>query len=360
MFGLEHIARLDPAMTANLVLNYSPTPSLTRLQGIHTVKVVVTPMPGGVAPGEPEDAIIRDLETTFPNVNFVWCDTEEDQLIAIEDADAYCGWPTRKVFLAAKNLKWIHCAGTGIDGIMKIPELVESDIPVTNSRESHVSPMATHVFALITSLAQRLNEMLPQQMAREWRPEDYAWRQIELEGATLGIYGFGNIGRRVAKRASGFDMNVYAVDKHPRPSEHAENVWGLEKLDDLIAMSDWFVVACPYTTESMNSIHERRIALMKPTAHIIIISRGGIVDERAMCKAIRNNKLAGAGLDAMAPEPPEPDSPLWTTPNVIFSPHASALVPDMYLGRREVFKENLRRHLNNQPFIYECNKAAGY
>ncbi len=324
------------------------------------MKVLMTPMPGGVAPGEADDAVLRDLQDTFPDVNFIWCETEEDQLIAIEDADAYCGWPTRKVFLAAKNLKWIHCAGTGIDGIMKIPELIESDIPVTNSRDSHVSPMATHVFALITSLAQRLNEMLPQQLAREWRPEDYAWRQIELEGATLGIYGFGNIGRRVAKRASGFDMNVYAVDKHPRPSEHAEEVWGLDKLDELIAMSDWFVVACPYTDETMNTIDHRRIALMKPTAHIIIISRGGIVDETAMCEAIRKGELAGAGLDAMEPEPPEPDSLLWTTPNIIFSPHASALVPDMYLGRREVFKENLRRYLNNQPFIYECDKVAGY
>ena len=324
------------------------------------MKVVVTPMPGGVGPGEPDDVVIRDLEATFPDIDFVWCETEEDQLIAIEDADAYCGWPTRKVFLAAKNLKWIHCAGTGIDGIMKIPELIDSNIPVTNSRESHVSPMATHVFALITSLAQRLPEMLPQQMAREWRPEGYGWRQIELEGSALGIYGFGNIGQRVAKRATGFDMRVYAVDKHPRTSEFAEEVWGLDRLDDLVAMSDWFVVACPYTDESMNSIDQRRIGMMKPTAHIIVISRGGIVDETAMCEAIRNGELAGAGLDAMEPEPPDSDSLLWDTPNVIFSPHASALVPDMYLGRREVFKANLRRYLAGEPFIYECDKAAGY
>ena len=324
------------------------------------MKVVVTPTPGGVGPGEPDDVVIRDFEATFPDVDFVWCETEEDQLIAIADAEAYCGLPTRKVFLAAKNLKWIHCAGTGIDGIMKIPELIESDIPVTNSRDSHVSPMATHVFALITSLAQRLPEMLPQQMAREWRPEDYKWRQIELEGAVLGIYGFGNIGRRVAKRASGFDMEVYAVDKNPRPSEHAKEVWGLDKLDDLIAMSDWLVVACPYTDETKGSIDGDRIASMKPNAHIIIISRGGIVDEQAMCEAIRAGELAGAGLDAMAPEPPDPDSLLWTTPNVIFSPHASALVPDMYLGRREVFKENLRRYLAGEPFIYECDKVEGY
>ena len=324
------------------------------------MKVVVTPMPGGVGPGEPHDVVMRDLNATFPDIDFVWCETEEDQLMAIENADVYCGWPTRKVFLAARNLKWIHCAGTGIDGITKIPELVASDIPITNSRESHVSPMATHAFALITALAQRLPTMWTHQQAREWRPEEYSWRQIELEGSVLGIYGFGNIGRRVAKRAQGFDMQVCAVDKYPRASKYVDDVWGLDRLDDLVAMSDWFVVACPYTDETINSINRRRIKLMKSTAHIIVISRGEIVDEEAMCDAIREGKLAGAGLDAMEPEPPYPDSPLWDTPNVIFSPHASALVPGMYIGRREVFKENLLRFLSGDPFLYECDKVAGY
>ncbi len=324
------------------------------------VKVIVTPMPGGVGPGEADDVVMRDLQRTFPEVDFVWCETEEEQLIAVADAEVYCGWPTRKVFLAAEKLKWVHCAGTGIDGIMQIPELVESDIPVTNSRDSHVSPMATHVFAMITALAQRLPSMWTQQRTRQWRPEEYAWHQIDLEGQTLGIYGFGNIGRRVAKRASGFDMDVYAVDKHPRPSDFASEVWGVDRLDDLIAMSDWFVVAAPYTEETRGSIDHRRIGLMKQSAHVIVISRGGIVDEHAMCEAILDGRLDGAGLDAMEPEPPDPESLLWHTPNVIFSPHASALVPTMYTGRREVFKENLRRYLAGEPFLYECDKAAGY
>ena len=324
------------------------------------LKVVVTPMPGGVGPGEADDVVIRDLEAEFPTVEFRWCETEEDELIAIADAEVYCGWPTRKVLQAAASLRWIHCAGTGIDGIMQIPELAASDIPITNSRDSHVSPMATHVFALITALAQRLPTMWSQQSARAWQPADYAWRQLELEGSTLGIYGFGNIGRRVAKRASGFDMRVIAVDRDPRPSEHASEVWGVEQLDELATESDWFVVACPYTAETRMSIDARRIGLMKPTAHVIVISRGGIVDEDAMCAAIRAGELAGAGLDAMEPEPPSPDSPLWDTENVIFSPHASALTPDMYRGRREVFKENLRRYLAGEPFLYECDKAAGY
>ncbi len=324
------------------------------------LRVIVTPMPGGVGPGEVDDLVMRDLEDSFPDVDFVWCPTEEDELAAVAGAEIYCGWPSPEVYSAAGALKWIHCPGTGIDGVLGNPELRNSDIPITNSRESHVSPMATHVFGFITALSQKLPEMWAQQSEGVWGSGDYGWRQIELEGAVLGIYGFGNIGRRVAKRAQGFDMRVLAVDKHPRPSPNAEAVWGLERLDELVSMSDWFVVSAPYTEETRGAIDRRRIGLMKSTAHVIVISRGGIVDETALCDAVREGELAGAGLDATEPEPPEPDSPLWGTPNIILSPHCSALTPDMYLGRREVFKDNLRRYLANQPLMNVCDKIVGY
>ena len=220
--------------------------------------------------------------------------------------------------------------------------------------------MATHVFGFITTLGQRLHEMVDDQQRREWRSLDYAWRQIDLEGQTLGILAFGNIGERVAKRAQGFDMEVYAVDKFPRSSPYAKEVWGLKRLDELLAMSDWFVITAPVTSETRNMIDRRRIGIMKPSAHLIVISRGGIVDEQALAEAVRSGKLAGAGLDATDPEPPAPDSPLWDTPNIVLTPHASALTPSLYIGRREVFKENLRRYLAGEPFLYVCDKRAGY
>ncbi len=324
------------------------------------MKVVVTPLGGGVGPGEADDVVIKDLEATFPEVDFVCCETEEEELAAAPEAEVYCGWPTREFYLAAANLKWIHCPGTGIDGILRIPEIAAGDIPVTNAREPHVSPMATHVFAFITALAQKLHQMLEQQRARQWRTFDYAWRQIDLEGQVLGILGFGNIGQRVARRASGFDMEVYAVDKFPRPSPHAREVWSLDRLDGLLAMSDWFVVTAPLTAETRGLIDGRRISLMKRSAHLIVISRGGIVDEEALSKAVRSGALAGAGIDATEQEPPAPDSPLWDTPNIILTPHASAFTPNLYIGRREVFKENLRRYLAGEPFLYVCDKKAGF
>ena len=125
-------------------------------------------------------------------------------------------------------------------------------------------------------------------------------------------------------------------------------------------MVDFFVVTLPITDETRGMINRDRIGLMKKNAHLIVISRGGIVDEQALVEAVRSGQIAGAGLDALDPEPPDPDSPLWDTPNIILSPHASALTRDLYVGRRECFKENLRRYLAGEPFLYVCDKHQGF
>ena len=250
--------------------------------------------------------------------------------------------------------------GTGIDQHMAIPELVASDIPITNAREPHVAPMADHVFGFIIVLAHKLHWMWDDQKAKNWRMYDYGWKQLDLEGSTLGIVAMGNIGRAVAKRAQGFSMKVYAIDKFPRPSEYAEEVWGLDKLDDLLAISDWLVVTAPITDETRGMIGKEQLQKIKQGSHMIIISRGGIVDEFALGEAIESGHLAGAGVDAFDPEPPVPENPLWDNPNVVMSPHASAFTPGLYIGRRNVFKENFRRYLAGEPFLYVCDKKLGY
>ena len=177
----------------------------------------------------------------------------------------------------------------------------------------------------------------------------------------MGILALGDIGKAVARRAYGFDMDVYAVDLNPvTPPPQVKEVWGLERLDELMGMCDWFVVAAPLTAESRGLIDRRRIGLLKPSSYLIVISRGGIVDEDALADALRDGRLAGAGIDATAIEPLPQESPLWGLDNVVLSPHASALTPQMYEGRRQVFRENMRRFLNNEPFLYVCDKRAGF
>ena len=137
-------------------------------------------------------------------------------------------------------------------------------------------------------------------------------------------------------------------------------MWGLDRLDELLRISDWFVVAAPLTSKSRGMIDARRIGLLRPSSYLIVISRGGIVDEAALADALRGGRLAGAGVDATEVEPLPQDSPLWDLDNLVLSPHASALTPRMYEGRRQAFRENMRRFLNGEPFLYACDKRAGF
>ena len=281
----------------------------------------------------------------------------------------YYGWPPREVFLAADRLRWLHLPATGVDMVNDIPELIESDVVVTNARGPHAPPMADHVFGMMLSLAHRLGEQQDDQRAHRWETAKYSRRQVELRGRTMGILALGDVGFQVAKRAPGFDMKVYAVDKHPDralqghggalPPQVSE-LWGLERLDEMLQLSDWFIVTAPLTSESRGMIDKRRLGLLKEGAYVVVISRGGIVDEDALIEGLRSGRIAGAGLDVTAVEPLPGDSPLWDMDNVVLSPHACSMTPEMFDGRKEIFKENLRRFLANEPFIYVCDKRAGF
>ena len=317
------------------------------------MKVVVASLFGGGF----EESLIQE----FPELDFVFAASEEDQASEIKDADVFMGSPSRSVFLASDRLRWLHCPGTGIDKLTSIPEIVNSDVVLTNARGPHAAPMADHVMSMCLAFAHRTNEMMADQRAHVWDTRKYDRSFIEMEGSTMGIVALGDIGSAVARRAAGFGMRVYAVDKRPFDAPPGvEEVWGLDRLDDLLRMSDWLVVTAPYTEDSKGMIDARGLGLMKPTSHLIVISRGGVVDEDALLDAVTDRRIAGAGIDAFEIEPPPDDSPWWELDNVIISPHASALTVEMWEGRREIFRENLRRFLANEPFIYVCDKTAGF
>ena len=307
------------------------------------------------------DPFLNELRSEFPGVEFQPAATEEEQRFHIQDADIFLGVPSREVFLAAEKLRWLHCPGTGVDRLMEIPEIADSDVVLTNARGPHTNPMADHAFGMILTFAHHMRELWDDQRARRWDLHKYNERMIELDGATMGILGLGGIGRAVARRALGFGMDVFGVDADvTEPPVGVNEVWPPDRLDDLLKISDWFVVAVPYTAETDGIIDGRRIGLMKPGSYMIVLSRGGIVDEDAVVEALGTGQLAGVGLDVTAVEPLPQDSPLWEHENVIISPHVSALTPEMWEGRRQLFKENLRRFLANEPFLYVVDKKAGY
>ncbi len=309
------------------------------------------------------DGFVEQLQAEFPEVEFITAMSVDEQLSAAGDADVICGWPdSPEVVEAASRLRWIHCPGTGIDKIMaELPSLADSDVVLTNARGPHANPMADHVLWMMLSLSHRGRQMAEDQRSGLWDTDKYSHAFVELSGSTMGILALGDIGKAVARRAYGFDIDVYAVDVNPvTPPPQVKEVWGMERLDELMRMCDWFVVTAPLTSESRGLIDSRRIGLLKASAYLIVISRGGIVDEDALADALRNGRLAGAGIDATEIEPLPQESPLWGLDNVVLSPHASALTPQMYEGRRQIFRENMRRFLGNEPFLYVCDKRAGF
>ena len=307
------------------------------------------------------DGFEDGLASEFPGVDFAFASSDADQAREIADADAFMGSPSREVFRAARRLRWMHCPGTGIDKLTAIPEVVDSDVVLTNARGPHAAPMADHVMGMCIAFAHRTNEMVLDQQARTWDTSKYDRTFVEMEGSAMGIVGLGDIGSAVARRAAAFGMEIFAVDKHPFPAPAGVSaVWGLDRLDDLMARSDWLIITAPYTSDSRGMIGAEQLGLMKPAARVIIISRGGVVDEDALYDALANGRIAGAGIDAFEAEPLPPDSRWWDLDNVIISPHASALTVEMWEGRREIFRENLRRFLANEPFLYVCDKTAGF
>lgn len=308
------------------------------------------------------EAFVADLHQTFPEVNFRIAYTAAEQLRAASDTEIQFGTIDRPTFLAADKLRWFHFVGIGFDPYLRsIPELVDSPVVMTNARGTHVICMADHVFAMALAFSHRLPQLFDDQRDHRWDTDKYIGTMGELAGSTMGVLAMGDIGRAVAQRAQGFDMEVYAVDIKPMdPPPGVREVWGLERLDDLLEISDWLVVTAPLTEQTRGLIDRQRLERLKSGGHIIVVSRGHIVEENALIEGLRSGQVAGAALDATDQEPLAADNPLWDLPNVILSPHVSAESAQMLERRRQIFKDNLRRYLAGQPLLHVCDKLLGY
>lgn len=309
------------------------------------------------------EAYVEDLKTAFPEVDFRVAYKEEEQLREVVDAQVQFGTITRPVFLAAKQLEWFHFIGIGFDPFLRqIPELREGGVVMTNARETHVIPMTDHVFAAILSHAHRIPELLEDQRNRRWDTARYLRRIVELSGTTMGIMAMGDIGRAVARLADAFGIEVYAVDilEMDPPPTGVRAVWSVERLDEMLGMVDWLVVTTPLTEATRGLVDRRRLGLLKEGAYVVVVSRGGIVDEEALADGLHTGRIGGAALDATTVEPLPQESPLWDAPNMLISPHVSAESVQLIERRGAIFKENLRRHLAGEDLLNVCDTEKGY
>lgn len=303
---------------------------------------------------------INRWQAEFPNVEFVGGSTEEELIAAAADAEVAFGSVKETVFKAAPNLKWVQSGSAGVEWMRNTPSLIESDVQVTNTRGAHATTIAEHTFGMLILLARRFDELYEAQKRKEWIRGSQT-RRDGLVGMTMGIIGLGQIGRAIAKRAHAFEMKVIAVDvnKVPKP-DYVSAVRLLDGLPELMRNSDVVVVATPITPETRGMLGPNELKLMKSTAYLLVMSRGGIIDEPTLAQMLRDNALAGAGLDVAAIEPLPAESELWDCPNIIITPHNSPRSEQTRANVMSIMMENLRRYIDGKPLENLVNKQAGY
>jgi phosphoglycerate dehydrogenase-like enzyme len=216
--------------------------------------------------------------------------------------------------------------------------------------------IADHAYGLLLALARGLPQFMRRQARHEWNTRDV--RAVHLPDATLGIIGLGGIGRELARRAKVSGMSVLAVDARPgeRP-EAVDALWPTDRLRELLECADFVAICAPHTPETERLIDRAKLAWMKPSAFLINVSRGVIVELAALTEALQQGRIAGAALDVFETEPLPPDHSLWDMENVLITPHVAWMGPDSEARRLEVLRENLRRFALGEPLLNVVDKA---
>jgi phosphoglycerate dehydrogenase-like enzyme len=306
------------------------------------------------------------ITQAFPQVEFQTALSENLILQTVGDAEVVFGDLSRDAFLKAEKLRWIQCHGAGVNKLVAIPELVASNIPVTNTSGAHAPTIAEHFFGGLISLTRILPELYLAKQRREWASwskwvDQFGRLPVSLAGMTIGVIGLGNIGRAIAERAAAFQMRVIAVDiwEVPQPS-YLAGFWKIDQLARLLEQSDVVVVTVPGTPETANLLSKEMLLLMKPTAYLGVVSRGGIVDEDALAEMLIEGRLAGAVMDVFQKEPLPTQSRLWDAPNLMLTPHVSGKSEQTTAAATSIFIDNLECYLAGKPLKNMVKKEMGF
>jgi phosphoglycerate dehydrogenase-like enzyme len=316
---------------------------------------------------------------------------------AIVDADAFFGKLTPGLLAAAGRLRWVQAPTASLEHYM-FPELVEHPCVLTNMRGLYSDVIADHVFGYILCFARNFHHYIRNQLEARWAPvggkaEDSApaagrpgrradatgkteqpgfvtgpahvsavdRSHMHLADATLGVIGLGQIGSEIARRGLAFGMRVLAVDPvQTTAPPGVAALWRLDRLPDLLGQSDFVVIAAPHTPETVKLFRRPLFRQMKPSAYLINIGRGAIVDLGDLVAALRAAEIAGAGLDVYETEPLPPDHPLWAMPNVILTPHVAGNSPRIAERHLAVLLENVGRFARGDALTTVVDKRRWF
>ncbi len=258
------------------------------------------------------------------------------------------------------NLKWIQSTFAGVNNM---PASVKnSAVLVTSASGVHPIPISEHVLAFILMFVRNIHISFRNQIIeKKWIRSDEMRQTAELEDSTMGIIGLGRIGREIAKKAKAFNMKVLAVVRNPdRTEQNVDELVGMDKLEHVLKNSDFIVNCLPSTDQTRSLFDLSKFKLMKPNSYFINIGRGDAVVENDLIECLKNGTIRGAGLDVFEEEPLPDSSPLWNLENVILTPHNSSWTPHYADRVIDIFCENLKAYLKNEPLPTLVDKKLGY
>lgn len=274
-------------------------------------------------------------------------------------------------------IKWIHSLYAGVDHMLQDPFIVANpDIIITSSSGIHVSKIGELAVAFILALGHSIPLMLKHQATATWSEERHTiFMPRELSKSTVGILGYGRLGREIARLCKAFGATILATKRDlMKPANHGytlpdtgdpegelfDRLYPSEATAFMVKDCDFVVITLPLTEGTRGLFGQRMFDAMKRTAYLINLGRGGVVDEQALLAALQNGKLAGAAFDVFAQEPLPAESPLWKAPNMIISPHIGGLMPDYREKSTVIFEENLKLFLEKKPLMNVVDRAQGY
>ena len=280
----------------------------------------------------------------------------------VSHAEAILHWSgdrevLRQVFLACPRVRWVHSRNAGLDNTL-FQELVESSIPLTNGSGVFSQSLGEFALAAILYFAKDFPRLLRNQRSQRWEQFDVE----EIAGQTVGIVGYGDIGRAVASRAHAMGMKVLALKRHALAAADPliERFYAPQQMLEMLALCDYVVVAAPLTPETHHLVSDAEFAAMRPSVVVVNVGRGPVIDQSALVRALRDKKIRAAGLDVFEQEPIPEGDPIWSFENVLVSPHTADHTATWLSQAMQFFLEQYQRFCNNEPLENVVNKPLGY
>ncbi|HEY0865192.1 MAG TPA: NAD(P)-dependent oxidoreductase [Lacunisphaera sp.] len=300
--------------------------------------------------------------------------TPDPDKLAGSDVDALVTEQVPRNLAAWPKLRWVQLMSAGSNQIIGHP-VGQTSIPVTTASGTHGVPIAQYITCSALMLAHRMPQLFEFKPSRQW-PNRVALASFTLRGRTAGILGYGSIGRESARQLAALGMRILCYKRDPAVrADPGFNAWpgtgdpqgelpaawyGPGQLAEMLPQCDLVVVTVPSTPTTESLLGARELALLKPSAHLVHISRGGVVDEAALAAALRAGRLAGAAVDCFVREPTPPDYPLFDVPNLIMTPHMSGVYDSFFPAFNVLLRENAVRFVAGRPLLNVVNIAAGY